>query len=181
MKIVFVIKTLAHVKGGAERVLTTVANELAQRPEYDIQIMTFDQKEIGPVYPIDDKVKLVCLEAGNVSGKSGAKDIFGRISLLRDTIGRESPHLVIPFMSSSFVPVSLALALTGIPVLASEHGVFPGSNRSPAVLFLVTISVFFVEKITCVSEAAKNDISLDYQKKDVSVAQPCLSGYSGYN
>ena len=155
MKIVFVIKTLVHVKGGAERVLAIVANGLARKSGYDIQILTFDREGTDSTYPIDDKVKVTCLEIGDVRKKSNVRDIFGRIALLRSVIKMESPDVVVPFMSSSFVPVSLALAFTKIPVLASEHNVFSGSNKLPLVFCSVVVASFLVKKITCVSEVVK--------------------------
>ena len=53
MKVVFIIKTLSHGKGGAERVLTVVANGLAQKSRYDVRIITFDPIGSEPTYPVE--------------------------------------------------------------------------------------------------------------------------------
>ena len=175
MKVIFVIKTLSHVKGGAERVLTIVANGLACKPNYDVQILTFDRAGATPTYPISERVKLRGLEVGDVRNRSGWREVLCRIALLRATLKRESPDVVIPFMSSSFVPVSLALALTGIPVVASEHGVFSGI-KSPSVLFSVMGASFFVKKITCLSEAVKMTYPWIIRRKMVSLPNPVPQG-----
>ena len=135
--------------------LSVVAGGLAGKSGYDVLVLTFDWVGAEPTYPMDDKVKVIGLGAGDVRKKSGSWDVIARIVLLRSTLKRESPDLVVPFMSSAFVPVSLALVFTGIPVLASEHSVFSGRSKSPLVLLSFIFAVFLVKKMTCVSEAVK--------------------------
>ena len=166
MKIIFVIKTLAHVKGGAERVLTIVANGLAEKPQYDVQIVTFDEADAKPTYPVANNVKLTCLGVGDVGKKSTIEDVFKRILLLRKTLKRESPTVVIPFMSSAFVPTSLAMLFMGNPVIASEHSIFKENKWS------LILSSFLVKKTTCVSEVVKKTFPYLVRRKMHSIPNP---------
>ena len=51
MKCLFAIKRLADVAGGAERVLSTICSELAERG-FQVQLLNFDQPDSFPFYPI---------------------------------------------------------------------------------------------------------------------------------
>ena len=168
MKIIFVIKTLTQVKGGAERVLTIVANGLAQKNQYDVQIVTFDKTGGRPTYPVADNITLICLGVGNVGKKSTLGDVLRRMILLRKTLKREEPSVVIPFMSSSFVPTSIAMIFTGIPVVASEHSIFKENKWS------LILSSFWVKKITCVSEAVKKTFPYLVKRKMHPIPNPLL-------
>ena len=171
MKVVFVIKTLTHIKGGAERVLTIIANELAQKSRYDVRILTFDPTGSKPTYPLKKSIKWTCLNIGNVGKKSSFKDVSRRVILLRKILKRESPNVIIPFLSSAFVPVSMAVVFTGIPVVASEHNIF-AANKSPLVYFPFIVSTFLVKKMTCLSKSVKATFPWIIRRKMHPVSNP---------
>ena len=171
MKIVFVIKTLAHVKGGAERVLAMVANGLVQKSGYDVRILTFDSTGSESTYPLEKSIKLTCLNVGDVGKKSSLRDVARRAVLLRKVLKRESPDVVIPFLGSAFVSTSMAVIFTGIPVLASEHSVFMAS-KSPLVCLPFALSTFGVKKITCLSDSVKSTFPWIIRRKMHSIPNP---------
>ena len=114
---------------------------------------------------------MIYLDTGDVGKKSSLMDIFRRVILLRKILKREAPDIVIPFLSSSFVPTVMALAFTKISILASEHSVFRAS-KSPMVWFPFVLSTFGVKKITCVSEAVKKTFPWLIRRKMYPVPNP---------
>lgn len=51
-----------YIPGGVERVLTTKANYLAERENYDVYIILTDGKDKKPYYPLSSKVQVVQLD-----------------------------------------------------------------------------------------------------------------------
>jgi predicted glycosyltransferase len=120
MKILFAIKHLSESVGGAERVLCMVCSEL-QAHGHDITIVTFDRPGRQPFYALDPRVKHVELATGDASKSSTVTETLRRMWKLRKLVATEKPQIAIGFMHSMFVPLTLALLGTKIPVLASEH------------------------------------------------------------
>ena len=142
MKILFAIKTMEDGKGGAERVLADITSGLADKG-HDISVLTFDRRDGTSFYPLNKKVRRINLGIGNTYQRSTFTETCARMISVRKTIKTESPDVVVSFMHSMFVPVSFALAGTGIPVIASEHIVpeYYKIRRFEFLLFL--ISSFF--------------------------------------
>lgn len=60
MKIVFVIQKLVGLKGGAERMIATIANAMAARG-FDVQIVTFEMRSGPAAYALDPSISVVNL------------------------------------------------------------------------------------------------------------------------
>lgn len=171
MKFLFAIKKLADASGGAERVLCTIASELAARG-HDVTIMTFDQPGRSPFYPLDSRVKRVDLGIGNTTNSARSFETFTRILAARRVVLSSRPDVAIGFMHSMFVPLSFALAGTGIPVIGSEH-IVPEHYRGRRLEFLlVMVSSFFMTKITILSERIRDQYPFFLRRKMVVLPNP---------
>ena len=111
MKITFVTSTLTS--GGAERVISLLANNFAERG-YEVEMIALTS--ISPdYYPLDSKVKFI--HADKVS-KGG---LLGELWWFRKHIKKEQPDVVIAFMEAVYEFVLLALLGTKVPVISSER------------------------------------------------------------
>lgn len=120
MRIAFVISTLNM--GGAERVLSLLANGLAERG-HNITIYSFSRPGTRPYYALDEAISVVPLGlSGTSSSLVGAlANNAGRIRVLRRELRELSPDAVLPLMDATNIITILACAGLGIPVLAAEH------------------------------------------------------------
>lgn len=111
MKITFVTSTLTS--GGAERVISLLANNFAERG-YEVEMIALTS--ISPdYYSLNPKVKFI--HADKVS-KGG---LLGELWWFRKHIKKEQPEVVIAFMEAVYEFVLLALLGTKIPVISSER------------------------------------------------------------
>ncbi|MGE4504703.1 MAG: glycosyltransferase family 4 protein [Desulfovibrionaceae bacterium] len=120
MRITFVIAGLGI--GGAERILALVANGLRSRG-HDITILTFAQADVTPSQPLDPAVRLEQLDLARPA-RTAIKALANnleRLRTLRRAIRKSTPDVVVPFMDTTNVLTLLALAGSGIPVVACER------------------------------------------------------------
>ncbi|WP_086254404.1 glycosyltransferase [Campylobacter vicugnae] len=114
MKIAFVISTLGF--GGAERVLSIVANRLSC--EHSVSIIKFDNQE--PFYKINDSVKIINLTTSN-GGFLNLKKRFSKIFALRDIFKSGQYDVVISFMDSTNLLCLIANLALKQKLIISEH------------------------------------------------------------
>ena len=120
MKITYVTSTLTS--GGAERVISLLANNFAERG-YEVEMIALTS--ISPdYYTLDPKVKFI--HADKVS-KGG---LLGELWWFRRHIKKVQPDVVIAFMEAVYEFVLLALLGTKVPVISSER-------KDPATLGLL--------------------------------------------
>ena len=111
MKLSFITSTLTS--GGAERVISLLANNFAKRG-YEVEVIALTS--ISPdFYTVDPKVKFI--HADKVS-KGG---LLGELWWFRKHIKKEQPEVVIAFMEAVYEFVLMALLGTKIPVISSER------------------------------------------------------------
>ena len=111
MKITFVTSTLTS--GGAERVISLLANNFAERG-YEVEMIALTS--ISPdYYSLNPKVQFI--HADKVS-KGG---LLGELWWFRRHIKKEQPDVVIAFMEAVYEFVLLALLGTKVPVISSER------------------------------------------------------------
>ncbi len=124
MKILALIPTLSA--GGAERVLSNLANDWCARPDWHVCIVTL-AGESRPFYPLDSRIGVHPLNlhgaAGNAWGSLLAN--WRRLRAVRQEIFRVQPDVAIGFMSQANVLIALACLGTGTPTLGSEHSYPP--------------------------------------------------------
>lgn len=172
MKLLFCIKALNDVGGGgAERVLTDIANGLSRRGA-DVTVLSFDPPGGEPFYPLDPAIARIELGLGPTAERATLDITLQRMRALRAAVVQEAPDVAIGFMHSMYVPLGFALLGSGVPVVASEHIVKQHyrSRRLEALALMAT--PFLVRRITCVSPQAKEGHSALLRRKMVPVANP---------
>lgn len=115
MKILFCIDTLN--KGGAERVVTNLANYLVKcDSEYEVSIATLLKTNIG--YTLDEKIKHYVLESGK---KNKVLNNISKILNLKKVVKKEKVDLIIAFLPKSSLNALLIKKITGVKVIVSER------------------------------------------------------------
>lgn len=119
MRVLFAISTLGA--GGAERVITLLANALAQSG-HGVTVLTFDSSE-RDFFATDPGVRRVALnlvaDSGSFLERINAN--FKRIRAVRHVVARAQPDVVVSFVTETNVTALLACAGLGIPVVISER------------------------------------------------------------
>jgi glycosyltransferase involved in cell wall biosynthesis len=171
MKIQFAIKSMDGISGGAERVLACIASGLVARG-HDVSILSFDRAGGKSFYPLNPKIRRICLESGDGASRTTLAEMLDRLPKLRRAVLAERPDIVIGFMHSMFVPLALALTGTHIPVIASEH-IVPRHYRDHKLEFLLLlVSAALVRQMTVTSPAVHALYPEILQHKIVPVPNP---------
>src|SRR5690606_34974662 len=103
--------------GGAERVFVDVVNGLYQRG-HDMAVLTFEPMTAASFYPLDNRTPRLTSVPLPTKGAP-----IKALRRLRQTVVNHAPDVLVAFMPSCYVPLSTALAFSGIPFIASEHNV----------------------------------------------------------
>ncbi len=108
--------------GGAERVLSTMANFWAKK-KWIISIVTFDEMSRHPFYDLDSRIRVFPLALFHNSSNllSGIGHNCGRVRKLRQTIQQNAPDAIISFIDKTNVLVLFATLGMPIPVVVSER------------------------------------------------------------
>lgn len=124
-KIAFVIGSLTS--GGAERVISTLSNELIE--EFEVVIITFRKSD--PFYRLDAKIKVVsCFDHINkpTSFFQSLKLNYAILNKVTAIVKKEQIDLIIGFITSANIIAALAAKRNRIPCLISERN-NPLKNR----------------------------------------------------
>lgn len=107
--------------GGAERVLTTIANELVNT--CSVSIVTFQSTPDEIFYDIDKHIEVRCLDL--LKKSKGLLDALGsniyRIKSLREEIKTLAPDVIVSFLPENNVLTILSCVGLNIPVIVTEH------------------------------------------------------------
>jgi len=115
MKILFTIYCLGS--GGAERVLSTLANYWSDKNRWEIVILTVSSNQF---YTIDEKIKKNCLEDKKIKRFKPFLSIYN----IRKYIKEENPDIIISFMTQVSVYTIISSIGLKIPVVISERTPF---------------------------------------------------------
>ena len=120
IKISFVISSMRA--GGAERVLSLLANALSSKG-YEVTIFSFDRETEVPFYSLNKSIKWLPLNLLRESRSSfeGMKNNIKRITALRRSILREQPEVVVSFMDMTNIVTIIALSGSKIPIIICDH------------------------------------------------------------
>lgn len=151
MKIVFAIKALGNPGGGAERVLTQVASELASRG-HEIHVVTCDQAGTKPYYALSESITFHPLGIGAVRDRASPLEFVRRVFAFGRAIRSLQPMVVVAFMHSTYLAVGLSMLGTSIPLIASEHSSREHYRKHPAQGWLLNLAPYFCAHITVVSD-----------------------------
>jgi glycosyltransferase involved in cell wall biosynthesis len=119
-RIALVISSLTS--GGAERVLTTMANFWAAAGR-DITVITMTGEDDRPFFPLADQVRRIALDTASASG-SPARAVVNNLRRLRRlklAIVDTRPDVVISFLDTTNVRTLLAARNLRVPVIVTEH------------------------------------------------------------
>jgi len=119
-KISFVIGALTA--GGAERVITNLSNQLAEK--YEVHIIGLIKKEQEPFYKLNTNVKLFSCKEEYLPSNSIAQGIKLNYSLYKtmsNYLKKEKIDLVIGFITSANILALLASKKNNIPCIISER------------------------------------------------------------
>lgn len=174
MRLLFVIKALHAVSGGAERVLAELTAELAERG-HDVHILCFDRPNDKPFYKFSDKVSFINKGVGSPLHKTSPKEFIERAFIIRKTAKDLQPDIVIGFMHSAFVTCSFALWDKKTPVIASEHIVTDHYKERKFEFWMLRISAFLFQKMTVISDQIKTHYPKTMHDKIVAISNPVSS------
>ena len=115
-KIMFAISSLGS--GGAERVVSTLANELTARG-YAVSILLIASSD--QVYPLSEQIQVISLNCEENAEQSLLKRYPDRLRKIRTVLKETTPDAVISFMSETSIDVCLSALGLPIPILVSER------------------------------------------------------------
>ena len=127
MRLTLVISSLQC--GGAERVMSTMANHWAAK-DWQVTLLTLDDGSAPPFYNLERRVSHIPLGLSWRSNNaiSGLRNNLRRVSSLRQAIRDSNPEAVISFLSTTNVTTLLATRGMKVPVIVSERidpGMYP--------------------------------------------------------
>ncbi|PZS07203.1 MAG: glycosyltransferase family 4 protein [Chloroflexi bacterium] len=131
MRLTLVISGLSS--GGAERVLSTMANYWAAR-DWIITVLTWEGQGKRPFYPLDPRViyRPLGLEVASTNSLHALLNNARRVVALRRAIEITAPQVVISFGDSTNVVSVAAVTGLGVPLIVSER-VDPRAGGAPRV------------------------------------------------
>jgi glycosyltransferase involved in cell wall biosynthesis len=171
VKILFAIKSMDGVGGGAERVLADVTSGLAELG-HCISILTYDRPDGKSFYPLDSSINRISLSIGSSGQRSTACETLQRMFAMRQNIAEINPDIVVGFMHSMFIPLGIALAGTSIPVIASEHIGVEHYKYHPLEYFLLQLTPYLTKKIIVISEKLRNGFNGHLKKDMIVISNP---------
>lgn len=171
MNILFAIKSMNSVGGGAERVLADVSRGLSHRV-HSISILTYDAPYGDSFYPLHESIKRIDLGIGMPDNHSTLLETIRRVVALRRVVLEVKPDIVIGFMHSMFVPLGIALAFTKYPVIASEHIGIEHYRTRPVEHFLLQLTPYLTKNIIAISEKVRDGFNDHLRKHMVVIPNP---------
>lgn len=163
MRLLFLINSLGRAVGGAERVLSVVGSELAGRG-HAAEIASFDAPGTPDFYPIDPEV---------VRHRLGTSRLRS-LRPLRSLIRSRRPDVAIGFMHTGFMPLAIAGAGMGIPLVASEHTVFAHYRTRPGLPILLRLFAPSIDASTVPSQHARDGYPPAIRRKMVVIPNPVV-------
>jgi len=180
MRLLFGIKSLTVCRGGAERVLTDLCSELAERG-HDVFVVTFDKLGDDLLYPINQKITVIKTAAGDAEKETSVFDFIRRIYVLRRITREVNPDVVIGFMSSIFILFAFALIGTKYLLVASEHIVPMYYKRRKVEFCLLVFAGMFSRRMTVLSNRIKDLYPRIIRNKIVAINNPVTIRGSNLN
>ena len=118
MKIAFIISSLGS--GGAERVLSLMANFWAQK-NYSIIVITLDNS--APFYFLEDGIKIepLSLLKNSVSVFSAIANNIARINIIKKKLIETDPDIVISFMTETNIIATIGCRMIHKPIIVAER------------------------------------------------------------
>lgn len=161
MRIVFALPSMGF--GGAERVVSVLANEMCK--SHDVSIV-LTSNSFAPVYPLDKRIVMKEFQS-NISNRK-------RWVGFRKYCVDYKADIVFAFMDTIGIMASISMAFSGIPVIVSERNDPSEKSRKlhgPLAL-LGKISLFTTSGYVFQSEGARSFYPKIAQRKSTVILNP---------
>ncbi|MCD8014686.1 MAG: glycosyltransferase [Lachnospiraceae bacterium] len=155
--------------GGAEKVLSTLANQLSQ---IGARVSVLLYQRNNNEYILDEKV--VVLELGNEAshGNSGLLRSLNRMKAIRRVIKQENPNYVIPFLDSMVRESRLAAVGINTKVIATVRNSPYQTPSSRIGRVMRNLIIRFCAGVFVQNQSQKKYFSESIQKKTFAVPNP---------
>jgi len=176
MNILLVIFSLSFV-GGAERVLTEMANYWAEK-DWKVTIATFDHGENQPFYDLSPRVKHepLCLASVSSNFFWSILNNYQRMKSLKKYFLRKDPDIIISFVAKRNILTLLSTLNTGIPVIVSERKNPALSSNSLIDRYLRKWLYPKASGVVCQTKAMMEYYMPDLKHNAVVIPNPVLKG-----
>lgn len=161
MKISFLLASLGS--GGAERVVSLLANEMVGRGD-QVEIICLKFNDI--YYQTDPRVKVTL-------AMQQTKNRLTELFWLRKYIKKQNPDVVIPFTEGVYCFTILSLLGTGIPIIASER--LDPAAMSPTRKFLKRLLLPYADWLVVQTQSIKDYFPKKIQKKTSIIYNPVVT------
>jgi glycosyltransferase involved in cell wall biosynthesis len=154
LKLTFIIDSL--ISGGAERVMSIVANKFTECGYYTTII---SKAQEPPFYKLNSNVKLVYLRT-KVNYRNKATILFSRLKLYADIyyyLKSTRPDVVVPFLTNTNGVTIIVCKLLGLNVIASEHNNYKLNLNTFPVWFIKRVIYPRASLLTVLTERDKKD------------------------
>jgi len=168
-KVLFYIHSLN--KGGAERVMLSIAEEMNKDEEFEVVILT-DKKDERE-YELPDGLRRIIIENENSDMSS-----FSRIREIRRYIMLEKPDKIIAFMLSSAVRAVVATIFTKYRIIAAvRSNPYDDYSRGRKRIILLQC-MKRCERIVCQTEYQAEFFGQGYKEKCVVISNPIFKEFA---
>lgn len=160
--------------GGAERVMTTLANAWAADGRA-VTLLTLDDGSQPPFYPLDSAVKHRALGVAGASGSrvKAVTSNLRRILLVRRAISRSNPDVVLSFLDTTNVLTLLATRGLGLPVVVEEH-TDPAQKRIGGWEPLRRLLYPHASRVVLLSETARSFFGPNVRARSAIIPNPIV-------
>lgn len=158
MKIVFLLASLGS--GGAERVVSLLANKMVERG-HQVEIICLKVNDV--YYQTDSRVKVTL-------AMEQTKNRLTEVFWLRKYLKKQNPDVVIPFTEGVYCFTILSLLGTGIPIIASER--LDPAAMSKTRKILKRILLPFADWLVVQTQSIKDYFPKGIQKKTSIIYNP---------
>ncbi len=174
MRIMFIISSLGG--GGAERVVSTLANGLAARGHQIAVVLTARDNQD---YPLSDQVSLVKLDCGRRYQKMLAPiRVARRIFDIRKAIKENSADAVISFVAETNIDVCLASLGVRTPIIVSERNDPAAEPANPIKQVLRKLAYWRADGFVFQTPDAQSFFSRRIQRKSVIILNPMVPRFA---
>lgn len=170
MKLLFAIKSLNSVSGGAERVLADVTGWLSRK--HSVVVLTCDRPGGQSLYPLDPAVRRVDLGIGEAGRPARVLETLRRMRAARRVVLEQRPDVVVAFMHSMYLPLSVALGGSRTHVIACEHGVSALRRNRPLEYAALHVVPLLVDAITVPSEQVRQTYPAWFRRRMTAMPNP---------
>lgn len=174
-KIVFTCDTMES--GGAERVISILSNEMANRGYCITIIGVSNYQNSASFYNLDSKIKYLSISNKN---RTKINPVF-RVFKLRRLLLDLKPDAVISFLPHINIYTSLALMFTRITHITSERNNPYVDPKGKFKRFLKKLSFNIADGCVFQTEDAMNYYSPKVQKKSAVIYNPIENGLNNHN